>query len=91
MIHMFLLGPDVSILEEYIEKDPTTGQFSCKSCGKTNKQKGVIKSHVEAIHFAGHFVYSCQICGKTFNGKNSLSTHVSVMHRVTSNDYLGLQ
>ena len=75
------VGPDVGVLEEYIEKDHQSGQFVCKTCGKSNKQKGVVKSHVEAIHFAGHFVYSCNICGKTFNGKNSLSTHMSVMHR----------
>lgn len=74
-------GPDVSVLEEYIEKDHQSGQFVCKTCGKSNKQKGVVKSHVEAIHFAGHFVYSCGICGKTFNGKNSLSTHMTRSHR----------
>jgi len=70
------------MLEDQIEKDHITGLFVCKTCGKSNKHKGNIKSHVEAIHFAGHFIYTCRVCGKTFNGKNSLSTHMSVNHRI---------
>jgi DNA-directed RNA polymerase subunit RPC12/RpoP len=80
LLDVFLQHTDIGAYTRK-EKDHQSGQFVCKTCGKSNKQKGVVKSHVEAIHFAGHFVYSCGICGKTFNGKNSLSTHMSVMHR----------
>ena len=76
-----ILDPDTSMLEAYIERDAETGHWMCKTCGKTNLKKWCIKSHIEAIHFAGQFVYNCQICGKTFNSKNSLSTHTFRSHR----------
>jgi len=73
-------GPDPTVLEEYIQKSTETGLYICLTCGKFNKKKQNIKSHVEAVHFAGQFVYNCQLCHKTFNGKNSLSVHMSRTH-----------
>lgn len=72
------LGPD---LAQYIGRDPVSGLFTCQKCGKSNKQKEHVRSHLETIHFAGHFLYTCELCGKTYNGKNSLNKHMSVVHR----------
>jgi len=74
-------GPDLSVLEQNIETDPLSGHYVCKSCGKSDTRKGNLKNHVEAIHFAGHFIYSCNDCGKTFNGKNNLAKHMTRVHR----------
>ena len=81
MLFTLFLGPDLSVLEQYIETDPLSGNYVCKSCGKSDTRKGNLKNHVEAIHFAGHFIYSCSVCGKTFNGKNNLAKHMTRVHR----------
>ena len=75
-------------LDEYIERVAETGHWMCKTCGKTTSKKWNIQSHIEAIHFAGQFVYTCQLCGKTFNSKNSLTTHSSRSHRPSTWSYL---
>merc|ERR1719319_969655 len=71
----------LSVLDEYITKDSATGNFLCRTCGKSSKQKNCIRMHIEAIHFPGQFVYTCSICNKTFNGKNSLTVHMARSHR----------
>ena len=50
-------------------------QFQCNTCGKTMKDCGAIKRHVET-HIDG-LEYNCQLCGKTFRSKNSFATHRS--------------
>ena len=73
--------PDQRMLEDFITRDPVTGHFVCRTCGKSQKHKHSLKSHVETIHLAGMFSYSCTMCGKTYNGKNSLDKHMSLIHR----------
>ena len=69
-----------SILNEYIAKDELTGLYTCTACGKTNKDKGNLRKHVE-VHFPGQFTYSCDVCTKSFNGKNSYYVHMATYHK----------
>ena len=71
---------DPSTLNDYIQKDSSTGAFSCLICGKVNAQKNNIRKHIEGVHFPGQFVVSCNVCFKQFNGKNSLSVHMYKFH-----------
>ena len=53
--------------------------WSCKACGKTNKDKSKIKYHVEThLHGVSH---TCAICGKSCRSKNTLNNHISLKHR----------
>ena len=53
--------------------------WSCKACGKTNKDKSKIKYHVEThLHGVSH---TCPICGKSCSSKNTLNNHISLKHR----------
>jgi len=74
-------GPDLTALEEYIEKSFDSGYFVCKTCGKSSRRKDNLINHIESIHFAGQFVYTCNLCSKNFNGKNSLAVHMTRSHR----------
>eukprot|EP00092_Neocalanus_flemingeri_P039009 GFUD01042465.1.p1 GENE.GFUD01042465.1~~GFUD01042465.1.p1 ORF type:complete len:263 (-),score=54.48 GFUD01042465.1:99-887(-) len=62
---------------ELLEKG--IGCWSCKACGKTNKDKSKIKYHVEThLHGVSHV---CSLCGKSFRSRNSLQVHSSQSHR----------
>ena len=50
------------------------GLFSCNVCGKSAKQKIVVKNHIEAKHLEGIEI-PCPICGKIFRSRHNLSMH----------------
>ena len=51
----------------------------CKICGKTAKQKGNLKSHVE-LHFPQDESNSCNLCKKEFSTRLSLKSHKINVH-----------
>ena len=65
-------------VKQHLER-VSAGVYRCKLCGKTAKQSGDLKKHIET-HIDG-LSYPCQLCGKTFRSKNSLGNHLSVFHR----------
>ena len=56
------------------------GLFHCKVCGKSAKQKIVVKNHIEAKHLEGIEI-PCPICGKIFRSKHSLTQHSFKSHK----------
>ena len=73
---------DTAELDEKIKEmiDVVNGVFTCKLCGKTAKQKIVVKNHAET-HFEG-LSFPCQQCGKTFRSKNSFKVHQFKYHKI---------
>ena len=55
-----------------------TGLYQCQTCGKTMKDGGAMRRHVET-HIEG-LEYNCQLCGKIFRSKNLLAVHKSTIH-----------
>jgi len=51
----------------------------CKICGKTSKQKGNLKSHVE-LHFPQDEINTCNLCEKQFSTRLSLKSHKINVH-----------
>ena len=60
-------------VNQYVERSKD-GLFYCNVCGKSAKQKIVVKNHVEAKHLEGIEI-PCPICGKTFRSRHNLSNH----------------
>ena len=60
-------------VNQYVERGED-GMFQCKLCGKSGKQKIVVKNHIEAKHLEGIEI-PCSICGKIFRSRNFLSQH----------------
>lgn len=69
-------------LYSYIEDhlDGLYRGYRCMLCGKSAKDKGNLRKHVENIHFPGQFEYPCKICQKPFSTRNRLNHHVSKEH-----------
>jgi len=68
-------------LELYVQFNPEAKDYFCTLCQTFfSKRKAKVKDHLEAIHFAGHFIYSCEACDKTFSGKNAYAVHNSLKH-----------
>jgi len=61
-------------------KDESTGDWCCKYCSKTNRNRARVSRHAE-VHFPGTVPLPCNFCGKTFKTRNSLASHVSRWHR----------
>ena len=59
---------------EQIERIPD-GQFRCRMCGKTTKQKINIKNHIET-HFDG-LSFPCPLCPTVSRSRNSFAMHKS--------------
>ena len=55
-----------------------SGLYQCHTCGKTMKDSGAMKRHIET-HIEG-LEYDCQLCGKIFRSKNVLAVHKSTIH-----------
>ena len=55
------------------------GNYFCKECGKTMRNKKDITRHIET-HIVG-LSYNCPYCGKEAKSKNSLNVHVSTKHK----------
>ena len=57
------------------------GTFTCSICREFKaSRRGLVRNHVESIHFRGVFRYSCDICSKEFQGRNALAVHNSSLH-----------
>jgi len=53
--------------------------WQCNHCGKEDKDKSMMKRHVES-HF--HFKHTCPYCGKDYKSRPSLQCHISTKHKV---------
>jgi len=62
-----------------INKDPASGKYSCRKCGRAFGQKAAAKNHVEAKHVQTDG-FDCSFCQKTFKTRNSLNVHISTKH-----------
>ena len=60
------------------------GLFHCNVCGKSAKQKIVIKNHIEAKHLEGIEI-PCPICGKIFRSRHCLTQHSFKYHKQMPN------
>ena len=60
-------------VNQYVDRGED-GVFQCNLCGKSAKQKIVVKNHIEAKHLEGIQI-PCPICGKIFRSRNFLSQH----------------
>ena len=58
-------------VNQYVERSED-GLFYCNMCGKSAKQKIVVKNHIEAKHLEGVEI-PCPICGKIFRSRPCLS------------------
>jgi len=68
-------------LLQFVGKCQEENKFECKVCGKFKAvRKGLVRNHIESIHFPGVFTYSCNICEKEFQGRNALAVHNSEKH-----------
>ena len=52
--------------------------WQCNHCGKEDKDKSMMKRHVES-HFS--FKHSCPYCGKEYKSRPSLQSHISTKHK----------
>jgi len=69
---------DQRLLYQYIVKDDFQSNWhKCTLCGKSGKDRGNLRKHVENIHFPGTFNYSCKYCSENFSTRNSLNIHIS--------------
>jgi hypothetical protein len=55
------------------------GNYRCKVCGKTSKDKRCLRYHTET-HLEGTS-HPCNQCGKVFKTQNSITVHMSKYHR----------
>ena len=60
--------------------DKVDGVCICKICGKRNRNKSHIVSHIEGVHISG-LSHPCELCGKSLGSRNSLGGHVRKFHR----------
>lgn len=57
------------------------GTFVCSICKDFKaSRRGLVRNHVESIHFRGVFRYHCDVCDKDFQGRNALAVHNSSLH-----------
>ena len=70
------------LIANALTRDPSSGEWTCKFCPKTNKDKARITRHAET-HFPG-FSQQCPYCEKVTGSRNSLRAHVSRAHKAQS-------
>ena len=58
----------------------TFSAWTCNVCGKEDRYKSHIESHIEANHITNNVSYSCDICGKTSRSKTGLRFHKARHH-----------
>merc|ERR1712076_63416 len=64
-----------------VQCQEVAGSFICSICHRFKAvRKGLVRNHVESIHFKGVFRYCCQVCNKEFQGRNALAVHNSSLH-----------
>jgi len=57
------------------------GTYACSICKDFKaSRRGLVRNHVESIHFRGVFRYHCDVCDKDFQGRNALAVHNSSLH-----------
>ena len=62
------------------------GTFVCSICKEFKaSRRGLVRNHVESIHFRGVFRYRCDICDKDFHNRNKKRSH-----EITSNNNVQL-
>jgi len=66
------------LIANALKRNPVSGEWMCKLCPKTHKNKARISRHAE-VHFPG-FTQQCPYCEKVLASRNSLRTHVSDAH-----------
>jgi len=66
------------LIANALTRDAVSGEWMCKYCSKTNKDKARITRHAET-HFPG-FSQQCPYCEKVTGSRNSLRAHVSRAH-----------
>ena len=54
--------------------------WTCNVCGKEDRYKSHIESHIEANHITNNVSYSCDICGKASRSKTGLRFHKARHH-----------
>jgi hypothetical protein len=69
------------LAEEYLNRLPAGGGFSCNICNKVSKDRYAGKCHLDSKHFPSQFGHSCKICGQHCKSKAALACHVSIYHR----------
>jgi len=68
-------------LLQYVDKSAEGSTFECTLCSNFRAvRKGLVRNHVESIHFPGVFSYSCNLCNREFQGRNALAVHKSAVH-----------
>ena len=69
-----------ALLESMIARVEDGGplKYQCQTCGKTMKDKTMIKRHAE-VHL--DLSHTCIVCQKQFKTRNSLSVHYSQKHK----------
>ena len=68
-------------VNQYVERNED-GLFYCNMCGKSAKQKIVVKNHIEAKHLEGIEI-PCPICGKIFRSRDQLRHHKNKFFQCT--------
>ena len=63
-------------IKQMMEKDENL--WKCTKCGKTSRQKQVIRQHAET-HIEG-MSHACHLCTKTFTNRNTMKVHISNNH-----------
>ena len=58
----------------------TFSAWTCNVCGKEDRYKSHIESHIEANHITSNVSYSCDICGKASRSKTGLRFHKARHH-----------
>ncbi|XP_023339295.1 protein tramtrack, beta isoform isoform X21 [Eurytemora carolleeae] len=66
----------------YLRKETVDGivYHKCVLCGKSTRDRGNMRKHVENIHFPNSFQYPCKYCDETFGTRNQLNIHISKLH-----------
>jgi len=74
-------GMDFPDLDQHVHFNQDDRDYICSLCQTfRSKRPAKVKDHLEAIHFAGQFIYTCHACNKTFSGKNAYAVHNSLKH-----------
>jgi len=69
-------------LYSYLAKEEVDGVtfHRCVLCGKSTRDRGNMRKHVENIHFPNSYQYNCKYCAAMFGTRNQLNMHISKLH-----------
>ena len=82
LISLFIISDGSQSLYGYLRKETVDGivYHKCVLCGKSTRDRGNMRKHVENIHFPNSFQYPCKYCEETFGTRNQLNIHISKLH-----------